>query len=424
MELTEVPRWPPGGRSSSLTAHFPVTTSVEKVRSYLGLTGYNRQFIRGYADIAHPLTSLLKRGAKFHCGPEQQNAFETLKVKLISAPVLILPDYTREFILCTDASDIGLGGILMQERNGKPQPIPYASRLCTSAERNYSITERETLAVIYCLERFRDMILDYKVKVWTDHTAIQSLFKHKNLRSRLARWFMTLQKYEVTFEYIPGKKNAAADALSRNIREDTTEGKFPALCNVELTALDETLISSEQRKEEPWKSIIDFLENSTEETPLLKLPEAITEEFAVLDKLLYKVTDLKNKKLSRKKVKQLVIPKTIVPDVLRIIQDSVHSSHPDKDKSYKRAQLKYYWPCMRKDIYTYVDNCYTCARIKGYTQSPAPMLTYPVPQKPWQRVHIDTLELTMSENRFKYFFVATDYFQQVLHTTTNVEQKG
>ncbi len=95
-------------------------TSVEKVRSYLGLTGYYRQFIRGYADIASPLTSLLKKDAKFHWGPEQQNAFETLKVKLSSSPVLILPDYTKEFILCTDASDIGLGGILMQERNGKP----------------------------------------------------------------------------------------------------------------------------------------------------------------------------------------------------------------------------------------------------------------------------------------------------------------
>ncbi len=124
----------------------------------------------------------------------------------------------------------------MQERNGKPQPIAYASRLCISAERNYSITERETLAVIYCLERFRDMILGYKVKVWTD------LFKHKNLRGRLARWFMTLQEYEVNFEYISGKKNAAADALSRNIREDTVEGKCPVLCNgVELTALHKIL---------------------------------------------------------------------------------------------------------------------------------------------------------------------------------------
>ncbi len=92
----------------------------------------------------------------------------------------------------------GLGGLLMQERNGKPQPIAYASRLCTAAEKNYSIMERETLAVIYCLEHFRDMILGYLIRVWTDHTAIQNLFKHKNLRGRLAQWFVILQSYEVT----------------------------------------------------------------------------------------------------------------------------------------------------------------------------------------------------------------------------------
>ncbi len=235
-----------------------------------------------------------------------------------------------------------------------------------------------------------------------------------------------IQEYEVTFEYILGKKNAAADALSRNIRKDTVEGKCPVLCNVvELTALGETLISSEKRKEEPWRSIIDFLENSTEEIPVPKVPGTLAlEKFAILGTLLYRVMDLKNKELSRNKVKQLVIPKTIVPDVLRIIHGRAHSSHPGKDKTYKQAQLKYYWPCMRKDINTYVDNCHTCARIKGNTQSPAPMLTYPVPQKPWQRVHIDTLQLPMSENGFKYLFCSNRLLQQVLHTTTNVEQKG
>ncbi len=105
----------------------------------------------------------------------------------------------------------------MQERNGSAHPIAYASRLCTAAEKNYSITERETLAVIYCLEHFRDIILGYKIRVWTDHTAIQNLFKHKDLGGRLERWFVTLQNYEINFEYIPGKKNKTVDALSRNI---------------------------------------------------------------------------------------------------------------------------------------------------------------------------------------------------------------
>ncbi len=135
--------------------------------------------MKNYADIAHALSSLLKKNANFTWGPEQQKAFDNLKEKLMTAPVLIFPEYQQEIILCTDASDIGLGGIFMQERNGKPQPIAYASLLCKSAEKNYSITERETLAVIYSLEKFRDTILGFEIRVWTDHTAIRNVFKHK-----------------------------------------------------------------------------------------------------------------------------------------------------------------------------------------------------------------------------------------------------
>ncbi len=134
------------------------------MKSFLGLTGYYREFIKNYADIAQPLSLLLKKNIEFSWEPTQTKAFETLKEKLTSSPVLIFPDYTKDFILCTDASDIGLAGILMQERNGNAHPIAYASRLCTAAEKNYSITERETLGVIYCLEHFRDIILGYKIR--------------------------------------------------------------------------------------------------------------------------------------------------------------------------------------------------------------------------------------------------------------------
>ncbi len=120
--------------------HFPQPTSVEKVRSFLGLTGYYRKIIKNYADIAQLLSSLLKKNTESSWGPIQTKAFGTLKEKITSLPVLTFPDYTKEFVLCTHASDIGLGGILLQERNGNAHPIPYASRLSTAAEKNYCIT--------------------------------------------------------------------------------------------------------------------------------------------------------------------------------------------------------------------------------------------------------------------------------------------
>ncbi len=115
---------------------------------------------------------------------------------------------------------------------------------CTAAEVNYSITERETLAVIYCLEHFRDIILRCKIRVWIDHSAVQNLFKHKNLRGRLARWFVTLQNYEISFEYIPGKRNTVVDALSRNTA--SLEEVNSVVCALqELTTLDRELVYSE-----------------------------------------------------------------------------------------------------------------------------------------------------------------------------------
>ncbi len=149
----------------------------------------------------------------------------------------------------------------------------------------------------------------------------------------------------------------------------------------------------------------------------MKLPAKLKlEDFKISNNLLYRVTEFNNKDLSHKKVRQLVIPQKIVPDVLKVIHDSSISSHPGKTKMYKQAPLKYFW-IMRKDIYIHVDNCKKCAEIKGNTHSPTPVLSYPIPSELWERVHIDTLELPVSENGFKYLFVAVDYFSRfcILH---------
>ncbi len=111
-------------------------------------------------------------------------------------------------------------------------------------------------------------------------------------------------------------------------------------------------------------------------------------------------------------MKQLVIPKELVPNVLHFIHDCATSSHPGKEKAYRQAQLKYYWIDMRKQTYNNIDNCNICAETKGHTRTPAPMLNYPIPEKPWDRIHLDTLELPLSENGFKYLLVIIDYFSR------------
>ncbi len=212
-----------------------------------------------------------------------------------------------------------------------------------------------------------------------------NLFKHKNLRGRLARWFVTLQDYDVSFEFIPGKKNSAADALSRNITSESEDNLV--VCSVqELLTLNNELISTEQSDDETWKELTAYLKNPTQ-SQQPKLPGKYNaNEFQLINGLLYRNTELNNKEVSRRKVRQLVIPRKLVQDVLKLLHGSAYSSHPGKDKIYKQAQLKYFWPLMRKDIYDHVDNCITSSEVKGHTRAPAPILLYPLPQKPWERV--------------------------------------
>ncbi len=134
------------------------------------------------------------------------------------APILAFPDYSLPFTLCTDASALGIGAVLMQtEESKRPHVIAYASRVLTAAESKYSVTHLEALAVVWALKHFRDIIFGYPITVYTDHTAVTQLFHDKNLTGRLARWYLTIQQLEPTFKYLPGKANTVTDALSRNI---------------------------------------------------------------------------------------------------------------------------------------------------------------------------------------------------------------
>ncbi len=199
---------------------FPTPNSVDDARSFVGLAGFYRQFIHGFSQIASPITSLFKKDVPFTWSEPQALAFNTLKDALCNAPVLAFPDFDKEFSLCTDASDIGIGAVLLQkDSENRQRTIAYASRLLNPAEQNYSVTDRESLAVVWALRHFRDIILGYQVHVLTDHYAVTEMFKGKNLTGKYARWYLTVQEYNPKFSHIPGRINKVADALSRHISD-------------------------------------------------------------------------------------------------------------------------------------------------------------------------------------------------------------
>merc|ERR1711911_534299 len=197
--------------------NFQHPTNVKSVRSFLGLAGFYRKFIKNFATIASPITDLLKEKTEFIWGPEQENAFQILKTRLTQAPILTFPNFNLPFYLYTDASGVGIGSALMQKIDNKLKVIGYHSRKLSGAEKNYGITELECLAVIDSLRHFRYIIFGYHVTVVTDHIALRNYFKEPNQSHRRARWFLKLRDYDVNFQYIPGKQNLVADCLTSDI---------------------------------------------------------------------------------------------------------------------------------------------------------------------------------------------------------------
>ena len=197
---------------------FPCPKGRKNVKQFLGLAGYYRRFIPEFASIAKPMTLLLKKNVPFVWSEVSQRAFDKLKNVLCSKPILQYPDFTKPFIITTDASNYALGAILSQGPVGKDLPIAFASRTLSQAEVNYNTTEKELLAIIFAVKHFRPYVYGQKFTLITDHRSLTWLdqLKDPTMGSRLARWKIKLQEYDYKIAFKPGRVNANADALSRN----------------------------------------------------------------------------------------------------------------------------------------------------------------------------------------------------------------
>ena len=205
----------PNPEKIKAVSEFPVPKCAKDVKSFLGLVSYYRRFLHDFSKLAKPLTSLLKKDIPFDWTNSQQLAFETLKNNLTSAPVLIYPDFTKPFILTCDASNYAISAILSQGEVGKDRPIAFASRTLNKAETNYSVTEKECLAIIFGTKIFRPYLYGHKFKILTDHRPLRWLFNCKEPGSKLVRWRLRLEEFDYEIEYKKGKINSNADALSR-----------------------------------------------------------------------------------------------------------------------------------------------------------------------------------------------------------------
>ena len=407
---------------------YPIPTDVKKVRQFLGLASYYRRFIPGFAKIANPLHALTKKGEVFQWSIKCQEAFDLLKQKLISVPVLSYPQFGQEekFIVETDASSLGIGAVLAQkQQDGYVHPVAYASRTLNPHERNYAITELETLALVWALKQFRPYILGHHCTVFTDHSACSSLLNSPNPSAKLARWAMSIQDLDLDIKYRSGKANVNADALSRNHSEsDSSSEKQEALCHevsshssdrdnldhltnaMQEIAQQKLLeIKVQQRKDSELSEMILYLEKDQlpEDAAKAKKIALESSQYELLDGVLYHTTPGQTGMLC------VVVPNDLRTDLLAEAHSGKFSGHFAERRVYNLLRRRYWWKGMHADVKRHCRSCLTCATRKGTGRAFKPPLQ-PIPVGgPFHRVGVDVLQLPLTESGNQYVVIFLDY---------------
>ena len=234
---------------------FPTPTNLKQLRTFLGLANYYRRFIKGFAHIARPLNVLTKKGVKFSWTQSCDDAFDKLKRALVSAPILVYPDFKEPFLLFVDASSTGIGFTLAQNQHGKEVVIAYDGRGLNSAEQNYTTTEREALALIEGIKKFQPYLHNRKFIVYTDHSSLRWLMNIKDATGRFARWSLLLQQHDFDIVHRPGKIHGNAGSLSRR-PFDTCDLSSLQNENSQVARTREM-----QRRDPDLSQMIDFIES-------------------------------------------------------------------------------------------------------------------------------------------------------------------
>ncbi|WVZ93840.1 LOW QUALITY PROTEIN: hypothetical protein U9M48_039794 [Paspalum notatum var. saurae] len=320
---------------------------VKEVRGFLGLAGYYRRFIESFSKIVKPMTSLLEKGVPFIWTKERQAAFDEVKKRLTTAPVLTLPDLTKSFTVYYDASKEGLGCVLMQE--GKV--IAYASRQLRKHEVNYPTHDLELAAIVHALKIWRHYLFGNRCEIYTDHKSLKYIFTQNELNMR--KWLELIKDYDLEIHYHPGKANVVADALSqKNYVNMAVAFQMP----LELCAEFESLN-------------LGFVHHTTVAT--FEAESSLEQEIRKHQKTDEKIQEI------REQIKVGKAP--------HFREDEQGST-----KMYHDLKERFWWYGMKRAVAEYVAVCDTCQRVKAEHQRPAGLLQpLKIPEWKWEEISMD-----------------------------------
>ncbi|GKD54145.1 putative reverse transcriptase domain-containing protein [Tanacetum coccineum] len=340
------------------------------------------------------MTKLTQKGIKFDWGEKEENAFQLIKQKLCSAPILALPKGSEDFVVYCDASHKGLGAVLMQ----REKVIAYASRQLKVHEKNYTTHDLELGSVVFALKIWRHYLYGTRCTVFTDHKSLQHILDQKELNMRQRRWLELLSDYDCDIRYHPGKANVVADALSRKERTEP----------LRVRALVMTIGLNLPKR---------ILEAQIE---ALKTENLVNEDVGGMIR-----KDIPKERLEPRADGTLCLHgRSWLPcygDLRSVIMHESHKSkysiHPGSEKMYQDMKKLYWWPNMKADIATYVSKCLTCARVKAEHQRPSGLLVQPeIPEWKWDNITMDFItKLPKSSQGFDTIWVIVDRLTKSAH---------
>ena len=367
--------------------NWPFPTSLKSLRGFLGLTGYYRKFIKGYGLIAAPLTALLKKNS-FKWTESAKRAFQDLKHAVTSPPVLALPDFSIPFTIQCDASGIGVGAVLMQQG----RPLAYMSQAIHGKALQLSTYEKELMALVLAVKKWRSYLLGHNFKIQTDQQSLKYLLEQKMGTPLQQQWITKLLGYEFVVEYKQGKENKVADALSRKM-EDQKEGKLYAITAPANTWLEQ--LRTSYAIDPKLQQIIKNLEQGSLASQNYKQRDGL---------LFYKG--------------RLYIPasKELREQILYLLHSSPQGGHSGFHKTLHRAKSEFYWEGMRKEVRRFIKECDICQQNKSENIHPAGLLQpLPIPTKVWTDISLDFIEGLPNSESYSVIMVVVDRLSKYAH---------
>lgn len=384
----------------------PTPENLKQLKSFLGVCNYFRRFVLRYSFLTEPFRELLKGNTRWKWTNVHDVAYQRLKAGFCEAVTLQYPSLQRGYILMTDASMEGVAGILCQkDEDGNLGIVSLASRGLSIAEKRYTVTELELLAIIYSVTKFRTYVLGVNLEIWTDHNALVFIDTCKLTSNRMTRWILALSEYDYSIKHIKGKENVIADFLSRSTL-NANAGMVPQqgilICTGNATGDKETQVrlkqlKFEQEKDKGMSKILEILKG-------MKPDESVKQ-----GKYVYKLVSGFLARKAREEEWKILVPVSLQNDMIWYVHYNL--GHFGANKVLHELQRNFIWKNMGRQVRKTLATCDLCQRSKHpnrYLEGPRQAV---IRQKPRELLSVDLFgPLVKSSYGYQYIFVVLDSF--------------